>query len=80
MKDMDNRLRLRVRKELHLSPFDLVQALQRAGLADDCCEPKVEIVETTDVNEGRTVIISWSLREQKLAVEQSPLGGRGTCG
>lgn len=58
----------RVRKELHLHPYELVAALQKAGLCDDTCEPKVEIVEKTEVNKGRTVIVSWSLREEKVTV------------
>jgi hypothetical protein len=57
-----------VRKELHLHPYELVAALQKAGLCDDTCQPNVQVVEKTEVNEGRTVIVSWSLREERVVV------------
>jgi hypothetical protein len=60
-------MRLNVRKELHLTPWDVLCALRKAGLVDqDCCAPDVKMVEKTDVNEGRTVIIAWSQTEQTL--------------
>ncbi|MCW1985551.1 UNVERIFIED_ORG: hypothetical protein M2348_001283 [Sphingomonas sp. R1F5B] len=68
-------MRLNVRKELHLNPWDLVCALRDAGLVDDdCCMPEVKIVEKTEVNEGRTVIVSWSKQEQRLALPSSVKG------
>ena len=63
-------MRLNVRKELHLTPWDLVCALRKAGLVDeDCCVPDIKIVEKTDVNEGRTVIVAWSRTEAKIGRE-----------
>lgn len=62
-------MRLNVRKELHLQPWDLVRALRDAGLVDDdCCAPDVKMVEKTDVNGGRTVIVSWSQTEKRIAL------------
>lgn len=72
MPDIEKRMRMNVRKELHLTPYDLVTALMKAGFCDDNCAPNVQVVEKTEVNEGRTVVISWSLREQKLGLQPEP--------
>lgn len=60
-------MRLNVRKELQLTPWDLLVALKNAGLVDeDCCAPDVKLVSSTEINEGRTVVISWNLTEKEV--------------
>lgn len=62
---MKGAMRVQTRKELHISPWKLVQILIKAGYAKGGYTPGVSVIETTEVNEGRTVIISWSEAEAK---------------
>jgi hypothetical protein len=65
-------MKLNVRKELHLTPWELLCALRKAGVVDpECCAPDINMVQKTDVNEGRTVVVSWSLTEQQVELEQA---------
>lgn len=63
-------VRLNVKKELELTPWNLLCALRKAGLVDeDCCAPDVNIVARTEVNKGRTVVVSWSLTQKEVTLE-----------
>lgn len=64
-----DRLRLRTSRQLHLTPWDLIVLLKLAGIADEtACGGDVEIVERTEVNGGRTVVIKWDEQERRLAM------------
>ena len=67
-------MRLSVTKELHLTPWDLLCALRKAGLVDEhCCAPAIKLVARTEVNEGRTVIVQWSLTQKNVTLEDKEI-------
>lgn len=61
-------MKLRQKKELHLEPHALFNMLAKAHpeIFSDCCATDVAIVERTEVNQGRTLILSWSVTEEQI--------------
>lgn len=52
--------KLSVSKAIALTPWELITMLKQANIIeDDVCNVYVEMIEKSDVNEGRTIIISW---------------------
>lgn len=61
-------MRLSTHKCLAMTPWELVRALVKAGvIEDDTCNTDVQVVSRTEINEGRTVLVSWSNRETDLS-------------
>lgn len=60
-------MKLNIRKEMHFKPWELITALQQAGIIEkDACAGDVKVVDRTEVNGGHTIIISYSSSEARL--------------